>query len=133
MRVSSLLPLSHCEERERDEEILPGSKTRSPRSARDDGVTKEKARTFPSEPRLAALLFYYYSVFVFHFSCIEGGRAPRRSARLHKLVFNRVGEKRIGRRGTRGSVELSGSSNGLHLNSQDGEIWRRRICIERTA
>ena len=105
MRVSSLLPLSHCEERERDEAILPGSKTRSPRFARDDGVTKEKARTFPSEPRLAALLFYYYLVFVFHFSCIDGGRAPRRSARLHKLVFNRLGEERIGCRGAGISVE----------------------------
>ena len=105
MRVSSLLPLSHCEERERDEAILPRSKTRSPRFARDDGVTKEKARTFPSGPRLAALLFYYYLIFVFHFSCIECARAPRRSACLHNLVFNRVVEESIGCRGEGTFVE----------------------------
>ena len=105
MRVSSLLPLSHCEERKRDEAILPRSKTRSPRFARDDGVTKEKARTFPSGPRLAALLFCYYSVFIFHFRGIGYGIAHRRSARLHNLVFNRVGEESIGCRGAGISVE----------------------------
>ena len=105
MSVSSLLPLSHCEERERDEAILPRSKTRSPRFARDDGVTKEKARTFPSEPRLAALLFCYYLIFVFHFRGIGYGIAHRRSACLYNLVFNRLGEERIGCRGAGTSVE----------------------------
>ena len=43
MRVSSLLPLSHCEERERDEAILPRFKTSSQRFARDNGDNKRKS------------------------------------------------------------------------------------------
>ena len=54
-------------------------------------TTKEKARTFPSVPRLAAPLFYYYLIFVFHFRGIGYGIAQRRSACLYNLVFNRLG------------------------------------------
>ena len=131
MRVSSLLPPSHCEERERDEAILPRSKTRSPRFARDDGVTKEKARTFPSGLPQAALLFYCDLVFVFDF--VRSDHVVRLAPTgLHDLVFLRVGEE--GRRSARASVELS-QSRRLNLRTQDGEIRRRGIGIgiERTA
>ena len=95
MRVSSLLPLSHCEERERDEAILPRSKTRSPRFARDDGDNKKKARTFPSGPRLAALLFCYYLIFVFDFGGTNLVVGTFRSTCFNNVVRLCVQEERV--------------------------------------